>query len=338
MNLFSKAKQGDAKKAGVTEQAVHTRFRCANICRFIHWQYRFTSGFHGVKVMKIDAVFRRLFGALMVAACSPALAGPAEPLFTRYARIYTAPILDSTVEWFKDTPMEEARDFDGYRVQFDFTYPLNEVSQLEVILPVYTKGDLNYAGGSYEDDPVPAKLKGYGGTFEFPSIVYERRFDWLERKTGVNVAWQAGFGYVIDPLDVKLRSNNMLVDRFNHAGNKFIFGLKADDEIADGSMTALGNFVLNIYGNTDDLNPSNDGVNFPWLEVNGALVFNGYGKVKPAIEALTSSNLTKYFAFSLSPELLYSAGDSWDIKLGAPFRLTEDGQKYAARLEVSHRF
>lgn len=284
------------------------------------------------------SAFRLLSGFLMLVACAAAPAGPAEPLYTRYARIYTAPTLDSTVEWFKDTPMEEARDFDGYRVQFDFTYPLNEVSQLEVIAPVYTKGDLNYAGGAYEDDPVPAKLKGYGGIFEFPSLVYERRFGWLERMTGVNAAWQAGFGFVLDPLDVRLRSDNMLVDRFNHAGNKFILGIKADDDIAGGSMTALGNFVLNVYGNSDDLNPSNNGTNFPWLEVNGALVFNDYGKVKPAIEALTSSNLTKYFAFSLSPELLYSPGDSWDIKLGAPFRLTSDGQKYGATLEVSHRF
>lgn len=287
------------------------------------------------------SAFRLLSGCLMVAACAAAPAGaaePVEPLFTRSARIYTDPTLDSTVEWFKDTPMEEARDFDGYRVQFDFTYPLNEVSQLEVIAPVYTKGDLTYRGGAYADSGVDAKLKGYGGIFEFPSLVYERRFGWLERKTGLNAAWQAGFGTVIDPLDVRLKSDNMLVDRFNHAGNKVILGIKADDDIADGSMTALGNLVLNIYGNTDDLNPSNDGVNFPWLEVNGALIFNKYGRVKPAIEALTSSNLTKYFAFSLSPELLYSPGSSWDIKLGAPFRLTSDGQKYAVTLELTNRF
>jgi hypothetical protein len=290
----------------------------------------------------INSVFRWLFGVLMVAACSSTLAGPAEqaePLFSRYARIYTAPTLDSTVEWFKDQPLEEAKDFDGYQIQFDFTYPLNEVSQLEVILPVYTKGDLTYTGGVYADTPgVKADLEGNGGTFVFPSLVYERRFGWLERMTGVNVAWQAGFGYAYEPLDVNLKSNGMLVDRFNHAGNLFIFGLKADDDIAGGSMTAIGNLNLNIYGDTDDLNPSDDGVDFPWLEVKGALVFNDYGRVKPVIEAIMSSNLSKYFAFSLSPELLYSPGDSWDIKLGAPFRLTEDGQKYAARLEVTHRF
>jgi hypothetical protein len=45
----------------------------------------------------------------------------AEPLFTRYARIYQAPTLDFRSEFFRDKPMEEMTDFDGYTLSLDFT-------------------------------------------------------------------------------------------------------------------------------------------------------------------------------------------------------------------------
>jgi hypothetical protein len=173
----------------------------------------------------------------------------------------------------------------------------------------------------------------------FPSLVYERRFGWLEGKTGLNnAAWLAGFGYVIEPLDADLKSNGQLVDRFNHSGHKVILGLKADDEIAGGRMTGIGNIVFTYFLDTDDINPSDNGINFPWLEIKGALIFNQYGSLKPALEAMATTDFSDYTAFSLAPEILYSVGDSWDLKLGAPFRLTSDGEKYAARLEVTHRF
>jgi hypothetical protein len=45
-----------------------------------------------------------------------------------------------------------------------------------------------------------------------------------------------------------------------------------------------------------------------------------------------------FTSFSLSPEIIYSLSDAWDIKFGAPFRLTSDGQKYAAEFELTYRF
>lgn len=51
-----------------------------------------------------------------------------EPMFTRYARIYKAPTLDFRAEFFKDKPMEEAENFDGYSLFLDFTWPINDRS------------------------------------------------------------------------------------------------------------------------------------------------------------------------------------------------------------------
>ena len=115
-----------------------------------------------------------------------------EPIFTRYARIYQAPTLDFRTEFFRDKPMEEMTDFDGYTLTLDFTWPINDRSQLEFLLPVYTNGDGDYDKPGDPYDGVHADVKGLGGVREFPSIIYERRFSWLEEKTGANVAWLAG--------------------------------------------------------------------------------------------------------------------------------------------------
>jgi len=62
--------------------------------------------------------------------------GRVEPIFARYARIYHAPTLDLRVEYFRDKPMEELDDFNGYTATLDFTYPINDVSQIELLLPL----------------------------------------------------------------------------------------------------------------------------------------------------------------------------------------------------------
>ena len=74
-----------------------------------------------------------------------------EPIFTRYARIYKAPTLDFRAEFFRDKPMEEMTDFDGYTLSLDFTWPFNDRSQLRVLLPFYTNGDGDY---DKPDDPM----------------------------------------------------------------------------------------------------------------------------------------------------------------------------------------
>ena len=259
-----------------------------------------------------------------------------EPIFTRYARIYKAPTLDFRAEYFRDKPMEEMTDFDGYTLTLDFTWPFNDRSQLEVLLPLYTNGDGDYDKPGDPSDGVHADVKGLGGVRDFPSIIYERRFSWLEDKTGANVAWLAGIGRRLDTLKVKYKGRE--IDRFNHTGFNYQFGLKMDGDIKQGSMTLLGNLRYVRFQDSDDINLTGDDTDFGVLYATGAVMFNDYGRFTPVLEAILEADLKDFTAFSLAPEVIYSFSDNVDAKLGIPFRLTSDGQKVAANLELTYRF
>ena len=140
-----------------------------------------------------------------------------EPIFARYARIYHAPTLDFKVEYLRDKPMEELDHFNGYTATLDFTYPINDVPQIELLLPLHTdgKGDYNKPGEPFDGRSLD--VEGNGGVRDFASLIYERRIPWLERKLGINIAWLAGIGTRLDTLEAK--RNGELVDEFNHEGD-----------------------------------------------------------------------------------------------------------------------
>jgi hypothetical protein len=85
-----------------------------------------------------------------------------EPVFTRYARIYQAPTLDFRTEFFKGKPMEEAENFDGHSLFLDFTWPINDRSQLHVSLPFYTNGEANVT-----ESGRPIDIEGYNGVRDY---------------------------------------------------------------------------------------------------------------------------------------------------------------------------
>lgn len=262
--------------------------------------------------------------------------GRVEPIFARYARIYHAPTLDLKVEYFRDKPVEELDDFNGYTATLDFTYPINDVSQIELLLPLYTngKGDYNKPGEPFDGRSLD--VEGNGGVRDFASLIYERRIPWLENKLGVNIAWMAGYGERLDTLDAE--RNGELVDKFNHAGHNYQAGLKMDTDIHNNEMTLFGNLRYVMFKDTDDINLTGDDVDFEVLYATGALMFNTYGRLTPVLEALLEHDFEDFTAFSLSPEIIYTMSDGLDIKFGAPFSLTSDGQDYAAVLELTYRF
>jgi hypothetical protein len=271
-----------------------------------------------------------------IGVCAAGSKPMVEPIFTRYARIYQAPTLDFDTEFFRDKPMEEMTDFDGYTLTLDFTYPINDRSQLEFLLPVYTNGDGDYDKPGNPYDGAHSDVKGWGGVRDFPSIIYERRFSWLEDKTGANVAWLAGVGRRFDTLKVTYHGDE--IDRFNHTGYNYQFGLKMDGDIRQGSLTLLGNMRYVGFVDSDDINLTGDDTAFGVLTTSAAIMFNDYGRFTPVLEAILEADLKDYTAFSLAPEVIYSLSDKFDIKLGVPFRLTSDGQKVAADLELTYRF
>jgi len=269
-------------------------------------------------------------------ASSAGSKGRVEPIFARYARIYHTPTLDVRVEYFRDKPMEEMDDFNGYGATLDFTYPVNDVAQIELLLPLYTtgKGDYNKPGEPYDGRSLD--VEGYGGVRDFASLIYERRVPWLERRLGVNIAWLAGAGKRLDTLDAE--RNGELVDKFNHKGHNYQAGLKMDNDIRRGEMTLFGNLRYVMFRDTDDINLTGDDIDFEVLYATGAIMFNTFGRMTPVLEALLEYDFEDFTSFSLSPEIIYTMSDGVDIKFGAPFRLTGDGQKYAAQLELTYRF
>lgn len=276
---------------------------------------------------------------LLVYAGTTGLAGGGsrpEPVFTRYAGIYTAPTLDIRAEYFSDKPMEEMQGFDGHGLTLDFSWPINSVSQVEVLAPVYTSGDGDYDNPGSSFDGVPIDVKGYGGVRQFLSLIYERRFPWLEDRLGVNAAWLAGAGKRADKLDAEYRGTR--VDRFNHTGHNFQLGLKLDDDVRGGAWSLLGNLRYVMFRDADDINVTGGAASFEMLYVTAAVVSNHHGRFRPVLEAILEHDFEDYTAFSMAPELLYAAADSWDLKAALPFRLTGDGQEYAAELEVTFRF
>lgn len=262
--------------------------------------------------------------------------GRVEPIFARYARTYHAPTLDLRAEYFHDKPMEELSDFNGYSVILDFTYPINDVSQIELLLPLYTDGKGDYDKQGHEFDGKSLDVSGNGGVRDFASLIYERQVPWLESKLGTNIAWMAGAGKRLDTLDAE--RNGKLVDKFNHTGHNFQAGLKMDADIRNGTMTLLGNLRYVMFRDTDDINLTGDDVDFEVLYATGAIMFNQYGRLTPVLETLLEYDFEDFTSFSLSPELIYTLSDGFDIKFGVPFSLTSDGQDYAAQLELTYRF
>ena len=286
----------------------------------------------GIAGLLITSLGAFIPGPVLAAGSSTA----AEPLFTRYARIYEEPTLSFRTEYFTDKPMEEMTDFDGYTLSLDFAWPFSDRSQLRVYAPFYTSGDGFYDNPGDRDDGVPVDVEGYNGVRDFLSLAYERRFGWLEDRTGGNVTWLLGFGYSVDPLEATNGSD--LVDRFNHRGYSADFGLKFDDDVRSGDMTLLGNLLLRAFWDTDDINLSGDDTYFQVFTASGAVMFNQYGRFTPVLEAILEADFEDYLAFSLAPEAIYTFGNDFDVKLGVPFRLTSDGQKYAVDLELTYRF
>ena len=171
---------------------------------------------------------------------------------------------------------------------------------------------------------------------DFLSLAYERRFGWLEDSTGGNVTWLHGDGSSVDPLEATHGSDQ--VDRFNHRGYSADFGLKFDDDVRNGDMTLLGNLLLRAFWDTDDINLSGDDTYFQVFTASGAVMFNQYGQFTPVLEAILEADFEDYLAFSRAPEAISTFGKDFDVKLGVPFRLTSDAQKYAVDLELTYRF
>ena len=278
-----------------------------------------------------------LFATVLAAAAPEAHAASGNDLlYSRGARMQQAPSVDLRVNWFKDAHLEELREFDGYQISLDATWPLSPKSQVRVVLPVFTKGD----GTFFYDNvlrPEHLDVEGNGGTFEFPSLVYERQIREAGTPDGWNIAYAFGLGSVAEPLDVYF--NDVNVDRFNHKGFKAILGLMAENNGFAGASRFVGNINLDLYSDTDDLNPSDGNTTFTMLRLSGALQYgHANDGLRPAVELVYSTDLDSYDNLLLVPQVSARPGGGWQLSAGLPMRVTGDGQRKGLDLKIEKFF
>lgn len=255
---------------------------------------------------------------------------PPEPIFTRFARTYDRITVDVTARYFEDVLLEEVKDFDGWGVDVDLTFPLGERTQLQLILPAYTEGTAEQNQWHF-----PVDIQGYGGIFEYPTLVLQRQFLSQESTALFNLSGAVGFGYVLDPLEAEVHGVHH--DRFSHGGIKVRLGVLADRHL--GPFTVLGNLHTDLFSDTDDLNPSSGDASFHFLQARGAVLFHGFFlPVTPAVELLYTDDLEDYHNASIVPELMLSIAERVDLKLGVPLRFSGRGEKTGIRFQVTGRF
>jgi hypothetical protein len=249
-----------------------------------------------------------------------------QPISTRYAQTSSKVTLDATYRYFEDIQLQEARHFDGFGFDLDLTVPFREVWQLRLIAPLYTKGEAQVIATGQQTD-----IEGNGGVFDFPSVVLEHQF--LDQsRHGWNAGWFIGAGGKLYNLDTSHG------DRYNHQGRIGHLGLKADRSLNDGNVRLLGNLGLRGYFDSDDLNPSGGGDRFFLVDAHTASVFRLREKVWPGMELKYQGDFEKYNSVSLVPQVIIPVAGFLEVKLGMPFRLTHQGERIGARVQLTARF
>ncbi len=130
-----------------------------------------------------------------------------------------------------------------------------------------------------------------------------------------------------------------LYDRYNHSGKKGVFLLCADKSVLGGALSLFGNLRVDVFFDTDDLNPSSPDNNFVLAGANLALRYDRLHRlVFPALEISYTDDLDGYHNLLLVPELLLSATPHFQFKFGVPLQLTGDGEEFGAKFQVSVLF
>lgn len=249
-----------------------------------------------------------------------------QPISTRYARTATKITVDAEFRYFEDIRLQEVEHFDGIGFDLDVTAPFCKVFQLRLLLPLYTEGDArNILSGR------STHIKGYGGVFDFPSILLEHQL-LKQSRHGYNVGWFAGIG---EKLEVLETSNG---DRLNHQGRIGHLGLKADRGFRDDSVRLLANVACRAYLESDDLNPTGGDDHFFLVDAQAASVFRLHDRAWPGLELKYRGDFEQYNSVSLMPQMIFPVASFLEMKMGVPFRLTHQGERVGARLQLTARF
>jgi len=232
-----------------------------------------------------------------------------EPLYTRNARNVQSVTLNLNYDNFTNVRMEEAKEFDGYTTKVEGIFPFGADKRWEVRLeiPFYTKGDAWGIKAQQEID-----IDGKSGVFDFANIVLQRELSTAD-KGPVNTSAYFGYGRNLVALDTSIK------DKYNHRGQQVRLGFNVDNARADRDLRLQASFDGRYYFDTDDLNPSDDGVNFYLMNLSGGAVYNADSFVKPAFEVLYSTDFGDRQIVQAIPQLIIPIKDIAEIKGGYAF-------------------
>lgn len=256
-----------------------------------------------------------------------------QPLITHYARTATKYTLQMGVRYFDDIELQEADHFDGYTVDAELTVPFLKRFQLRLLYPAYTDGEARVTDAGNPAKGETVDVDGRGGVFDFASAFVDYQWMKAEDPTGWNLAAYGGTGTVLDPLDTSID------DLYNHRGRVGLFGLKADKTFSE-RLTGLANLGARYYWESDDLHPKNDDEDVFWfMDASAAVVYNPFDRwLYPVLELVYQGDLGSYNSLELAPEVIVPFCEHFEMKAGAGFALTSDGERWQARLQAVVRY
>ena len=274
-------------------------------------------------------------GLLLTAGSCAAWAGDYQllPIETRPAQTLSGITLDASYRYFTDMTLDEADNFDGWTADFDLTIPFMDRFQLRVFLPVYTKGDAKLRqDNAYQRKGDSLDIHGAGGIWDFPSVEFEHQL-MFERDRGFNLAYYAGAGRIIKPLDTDLING----DKYNHRGSVGMGGIKLDGDAWGDQVRLLGNFGFRYYWDTDDLHPKGDSA-FATADFKGAAVFQPWGRIYPVLELTYLGDFGDLNITTLMPEIIFPFNENLELKAGVPIGLGGDGNQLGVTAQLGWMF
>ena len=294
----------------------------------------------------MHALFRHCLSGIL-ALCSlgvePALRATAaeslaeyqlQPLFTRYARTSSSITLNSTVQWFDDLPLQEAKNVDGFSVDLDLTVPLSDRFQLRLFYPAYTEGDGELIASKNGGNGGKIDIQGDGGVFDYAGATLEYEFLKPETPEDWSLAVYLGYSIVLGALDVE---GPNFRNRYNHQGKAIPIGFKADRALTD-HLTFLAHVGGRYHYESDDLHPEGNDVFF-LADASAALVYNPFNEwVYPVLELVYRGDLQSYNSLQIVPEVIVPINSNFEVKGGFGFGLADDGENWQARVQATLRF
>lgn len=259
-----------------------------------------------------------------------------QPVFSRYAATqknwFT---LNTTARVFNDVTLQEAVGFDGWGIDADVTVriPWTERWQVRLFWPIYTEGHARLTAPDLPDTGGRIRIDGYTGIYDYPNLQLEYQF-LKNTNSQVNASVYGGYGERQRTLD----TTTFARDKYNHAGQYVLFGLRSDWRHGDDWR-----FVVNAggryYMKSDDINPGGEFDEYAWADISGAAIYHPWkAPIFPMVELVYQGDFIDYNSLLIVPEVVLATCKNFEVKVAGEFGLTSDGENVGGRVQGTLRF